>query len=452
LSELEDELRGDQAMAFEAIKIFLQQPRGGMFLLDGYAGTGKTYLMDYVVRHIQDETRMPIIITAPTHKAVRVLRNHVSTDVAFATIHSALALRENIDGYGVITFIRDPRVRCKLYDVQFVVVDEASMLPDEVYDELLIFREQGLKILFVGDSVQIPPVNQPDALPFDKQIRQSDGMGYIKMEEIIRQDEGSPIIDHSFKIRQFIHRPIPVINRVSKKTKQGKLGFIKFQDLDEFLCDFILPMFKTEEFEKDPDFVKLLAWRNTTVDKYNKLIRQHIYEQKDLAKILPGEKLVATEPFFYDDMIIIHNNEEMEVLDFTIEKEDLEEYDIKYYNTKVAVARDWDPYSEHYIRIIHEDSEKEWRDLLNLLKQYALSKKQGTFEAKSAWIDYYSFKKKFHDVKYNYAITCHKSQGSTYNTAVVLEQDIDTNRNTFEKNRVFYTACTRPSKNLYVIY
>jgi ATP-dependent exoDNAse (exonuclease V) alpha subunit len=68
-----------------------------------------------------------------------------------------------------------------------------------------------------------------------------------------------------------------------------------------------------------------------------------------------------------------------------------------------------------------------------------------------SWIRYYGFIRRYADVSYGYAITAHKSQGSTYNTTFVLDDDINMNFNVVERNRIKYTAYTRASKKLYVL-
>ena len=447
-------LLGDQAEAFDAIRFFLDTGQGGMFLLDGYAGTGKTYLMNVVIHYVQSNSHRPVLVTAPTHKAVKVIRQHVKEAVDFSTIHSALGLKEHIDGYGKQKFIRDKFAPCNLYDYQFLIVDETSMLADELFSEIEIFVSQGLKVLFVGDSLQIPPVSRPDAIPFDKDLRKHHGIGYTKMEAIIRQKEGNPIIEHSFKIREFIYRPIPVVNRESVTTDKGSILFVPKDSGDMHIYNHILPLFKTEAFKADSDHVKILAWRNKTVDKYNAIIREYIYGQETLARILPGERLIAMEPLVEENRVMIHNSEEMEVLEHTIDEMQISEEigSLKYYYAKVNVVRDDNPYTEFMVKILHEDSQKLYDEILEWLRQTALSHKQGSGNARMAWIDFFEFKREFFTVRYAYSITCHKSQGSTYDLAVVLESDIDVNRQVYEKNRIFYTACTRPRKDLVVIY
>ena len=446
-------LLGDQAAAFDALKFFIDTTQGGMFLLDGYAGTGKTYLMNVVIHYVNQNSHRQILVTAPTHKAVKVIRSYVKAAVDFATIHSALGLKEQIVGYGKQIFVRDKFAPCNLYDYQFLIVDETSMLADELFEEIQIFASRGLKVLFVGDSLQIPPVSKPDALPFDKDFRVLENIGYTKMEEIIRQKEGNPIIEHSFKIREFIYRPLPVPDRTEYVTEHGRVTQIPANIADNYIREMILPEFKSEKFKHDSDHVKILAWRNKTVDKYNNMIREYIYGQEALAKILPGERLIAMEPLIEDRAVIIHNSEEMEVADYSIKTLEINEEDkLNYYHAAVDVVREDTPYTKFMVKILHEDSEELFDELLEILRQYALSKRQGTGEAKMAWMDFYEFKKEFFTVRYSYAITCHKSQGSTYDIAVVLESDIDANHKIYEKNRILYTASTRPRQDLIIIY
>ena len=142
----------------------------------------------------------------------------------------------------------------------------------------------------------------------------------------------------------------------------------------------------------------------------------------------------------------------MEILEHEIKNWDAWRHEFKYYHARVNVIRDNDPYSEFWVRIIHEDSEEDYKEMQEWLVGRAKGYKQGSGDAKMAWMDFYEFKRTFFWVRYAYAITCHKSQGSTYDIAVVLESDIDKNAKTFEKNRILYTACTRPRKDLIVIY
>jgi len=71
--------------------------------------------------------------------------------------------------------------------------------------------------------------------------------------------------------------------------------------------------------------------------------------------------------------------------------------------------------------------------------------------ADKTWLHYYNFLRRYADVAYGYSSTAHKSQGSTYNTVFVLEDDIDMNLDAIERNRIKYTAYTRASRKVYVL-
>jgi len=108
---------------------------------------------------------------------------------------------------------------------------------------------------------------------------------------------------------------------------------------------------------------------------------------------------------------------------------------------------DEDEIEKTSIEILHEDSQIEFGKIANLLKLKAIEKKGRD----RSWLDYYDFMRNFADISYGYSITAHKSQGSTYNTTFVLEDDIDVNLNVVERNRIKYTAYTRSSKKVYIL-
>jgi len=423
---------------------------GGMHLLEGYAGTGKTFLLAEIIDYLEQNTQHRALITAPTHKAVKVLR-HFVPGVDAMTTHAALALTEYIDGHGNQTFKRQGNKPVPAIEYQFVVVDEASMLADDLFMELVPFVEMGIKVLFVGDPMQIPPVNQKDSMPMNKDVRKDYNISVVSLKEIIRQEEGNPIIETSFKIRKAILRPSPIVIRENGLTLQGEVRFVRRAD-ESLLIEEILPLYASEEFSKDPDTIKVIAWTNKTVNRFNDIIRAHLFGE-NLPKVIEGDKLIADAPVMEDKRILIHTNEEMDVVEVNINEMSLgSTWIMKYYHCRVRLQRTSGIYNEVMIRIVHEESEDLYDTIIGKLRVLAKSHKQGGYEARSAWMDYFGFIEEWHRVKYNYAITAHKSQGSTYKQVVVLEYDMEHNRKTFEKNRILYTACTRPSHCLIVVY
>jgi hypothetical protein len=238
---------------------------------------------------------------------------------------------------------------------------------------------------------------------------------------------------------------------MDNKVNIGGLFFIKQSEKHEFFRDIMLPLYKSPNYERDLDYIKCVAWRNDTVNKVNKIIREFLFGE-NLPKIIVGDKLIMDAPVIEDRKILISTNSEAEILKVEIDQEVLsEDYTLKYYKTDVRVYEEG-IFNQYRLRIIHEDSEKVFDKLCQLQAALAKSYPKGSYQQKSAWIDFYQFKESWHSIKYSYCITAHRSQGSTYENAVVLEYDLMTNRNIYERNRIFYTACTRPSKNLYIVY
>jgi len=460
-------LKAQQKEAWIELYKFLEDPKMGMFCLEGFAGTGKTTVINTFVEHVlSDKRTWKIAMTAPTNKAVQVLNEdaeYFHTNLSYSTIHSLLGLKEVINDDGEMTFERDwdNGAKGKLENIQMLCVDEVSMLDDKLFEMLVECLGTGLKIVFVGDPAQIPPVNREDCLPFNPEARKEYGMGHFRMTEIIRQAVGNPIIQMSMALRENVNSPTPMrgakINNVDEYGRgvhfyrKGDPNVEEFEELLEHL-------YCSENAKQDVDFVKVMAWRNKTVNYLNKLIREMIYKKPDLKKLEIGEKLIADKPILHGEDILFTTNEELTIRDYTIGSEvaleateDTAEIVLKYYQAKATKKLLRGGEEEHEIRIIHEDSEAKFQQVLKMLREYAFSTKKGTPQRKKAWQEFWNFFYYFAHVKYNYAITCHKSQGSTYDVGVVIENDIVRNRNVRERNRIMYTAFTRPRRLLIVI-
>ena len=442
------ELKAEQAVAFEEIRTFLENG-SSMHLLTGAAGTGKTYTLGEVVSYcLMKHTK--VLVTAPTNKAVRILKKIINQNVTYSTIHSALGLKEFIDIHGALSFKADPGAGYPAEDYAVIIIDESSMLDDTIFNELINLSQRHKKILFVGDPFQIPPVNHIHAKPFLKSIQKDNHIEVSTLNEIIRQAQDSPIIDYATNIRTDIHKPTQIFNPSGVKKNLGAVFVLPKSNLTPFMED-ILPKFKSVEYQKDIDYVKVIAWRNKTVDAYNKIIREYVFGE-NLPKIIPGDRLILDAPITEGKKVLISTNEEIEVLSAKIEEDKLSDlYTLKYYQTRVRVFNN-DVFNEYMIKIMHEDSDEDFEKILAMQKSLAKSYPIGSYQSKMSWIDFYEFYNHWAKVKYSYCITTHKSQGSTYHTAYVLAWDILMNLNVLERNRCLYTAATRPSTNLFIEY
>jgi len=445
------ELIGDQPRCFEEVRMFFNQSGGGMYLLQGKAGVGKSSLMDDVVNYLY-QTGIRVVVTAPSHEAVNVVRSFVTAKVDFFTTHSAFGMKEvKIDNHGKRSFVRDPKMPCKAEKYQTVIIDEASMVADGMFDEAVNLSERGIKILFVGDDMQIPPIGQVYSKPFQKEIQEQYHIRVSTMNTVLRQAEGHPILQFALNVRENINNPVQIINPREVHSNLGDVIPVKKDDSLQYFVDNILPLYKNIEYKEGANYIKTIAWHNNIVNFYNKIIREFLFGE-NLPKIIVGDLLIADAPIVEDNKILVSTNQRMIVLSTTVEEEVLSElYVIRYYKTRVKVFNG-EIFNEYMIKIVHEDSEATYKKIIELQTHLALSYPKGSYQARSSWIDKFKFEESWHQTKYAYAITGHKAQGSSYINAFVLYWDIRTNPNVFERNRIFYTCATRPSKNLFVAY
>ena len=425
---------------------------GGFYLLSGYAGTGKTYLMGRVLQYIKGAVRMPVALTCPTHKALKILKDHTQADDLY-TCHSYLGMREDIDHNGNQIFVKNKNsykpAPCEGYKI--TIVDEASMLDDVLFDEFEDMVVVGHKVIFVGDSLQIPPVNQANSLPFEVSVHRDLSFKVSTLNTIVRQAKDNPIIGTSMAIREHINRPVPELSYQSDTS--GLLG-VRYAAKEEIssLMGEILDMFASDHFKDNPDYVKIIAWTNATVDKYNRIVRAHLFGE-NIPKIIVGDKMTADARYLEGNNVLIKNNEDLEVVKAEIATDNVgPDLNLQVYKCVVKVFGLDGESEEVAVKILHEDAEKDFKAILNVFRNKALAEKKGTYHHKEAWRNFYKFKDRYLRAKYSYAITCHKSQGSSYDHAVVMMYDIIRNPKTVERNRILYTACTRPRYTLKILH
>jgi len=455
-------LNDDQKNAFEELRDYIHGKSDDIYVIKGWAGTGKTFCVSLLVRYVLEVMKpnnswYKIAVTGPTNKSVRVIKKStgiLNHRVSFATIHKMLGLTERITSDGKQEFVNQGDFRPPIESIKLLIIDEVSMLSDDLFHEIIKYREK-IKIICMGDPAQIPPVGRPDCIPFRNELADQYGIKTVELKTIMRQKKGNPIIDTSVKIRENLEIPYSVTGTESLLTENGEgIQFLNLNhpEVRESFQNVLDSYFNSDDFKNDPEYTKIIAWRNKTVATMNSLVRKVIYGDSSLeSKILIGEKLIANNPILENNEIIFNTNDEFSVEDYKIKetkfKINEETVPIKYYETGVIFINDEEKRIKMYIDILHESSQSEFNRIANNLKQIAIEKKG----KEKSWVKYYDFLRRFADVSYAYAITAHKSQGSTYTTAFVLEDDIDVNIDVIERNRIKYTSYTRSSKKLYVL-
>lgn len=435
-----------QELALSKLKDFIQSPaQSGYFLLCGSAGTGKSTIINEFINWYNSNKKIcldEVVVTAPTNKAVRVLKGMSKhKDIEYKTLHSLLGIRPKIDENGVEVYEPDPSVKPTIYNYGCIIVDESSMIDDYIFDEL-IDKSVSCKIIFVGDAVQIPPVNHVHSKPMMTDVQSELGIEVFSLTEIVRQAKDNPIIKTSVDVRTGSFER----NESDTRDSNG-FGVVQLNNKNkEYVYSLLKDVFCSEEFSENPDFAKVIAWRNRTVDGFNSLIRSFIY-YSGVNKIVEGEKLILNRPIINEKKTILCVNEDLIVKSLTVESDTFFQKKINYYLCKVKKL-DGDT-KTYTLKILHEDSDKKYQSITNTLRIMALNKPKK--ERGKAWKAYYDFRDIFSEVSYNYAITAHRSQGSTYKKAFVCYSDIVVNPKPIEMQRILYTAVTRPSETLFIL-
>ena len=467
-------LKSQQKDAFDDLMRFVQGDEFMAWLITAPAGSGKTYLVGkFVESYLSARKTAKIAVAAPTNKAVKVLyrqADYYHPNIDYVTVHKLLGLKEmTVENKQI--FIQDWKNPPTIDEYDLVIIDEVSMLGTDLLNGvaednkrnrrpmkgLLNYMQEGVKMIFVGDKYQIPPVNSDDCPLFNKFVRQRHHIGYSEMTEIVRQAADNPIIQLATELRMDIKRGIKLRDRKDAYWEEDKgTYFINRADPvhKKYFYDLMAHLFPSQNFTYDADFAKVIAYRNDVVHKANRNIRRLLFGVHELRRIEPGEKLIALDPITEGENIIMPTNEEMEVEDFEPRDEVINDgqFTIPFYLTKVKYWRFDNSVQYKYIKVLGYKGQRMYDHILDLLAKHAQSFTKGSVPSKMAWGQYWEFKKQFANVGYNYGITGHRSQGSTYDNAVVMANDILNNHDHTTANRILYTSFTRPRHRLFIVY
>ena len=416
-------LKGEQIAAAEAISTFLADPKKKTFLLEGGAGTGKTY----TAQALLDSVKGRVLYTAPTNKATRVLRMTLSREdfkPECRTIYSALGLsmKEN----GEVKELTAPEDPVDLSAYKLIVLDEGSMVNSQVNTYIKRAQESyGFKLLVMADFAQLPPVGEPFS-----PLRAVEDKATLTTP---RRFENQ-ILRQATAIREAVDKPFM---RLSLESDHDDAGGV-FRS-GEGAYEETLRRFAADGDFSRPDCAKAIAWRNITVDRYNSLIRREIFGSESAALWLPGDRLSTLGPCLDLDGKKIADTDD----EGLVERVDVE-YHPEFGNYKTfRITVTTDDNRLIVLRPLHPESVAEHARELENLAQQAKSNKR-------LWGKFWDLKEAFHTVRHGYATTAHRSQGSTYETSFVDWRDILVNRNLTEARRCLYVAFTRAKYRVYL--
>ncbi|WP_299117146.1 AAA family ATPase [uncultured Winogradskyella sp.] len=425
-----------------------------IYLLKGYAGTGKTSIIGTIVSNLWQAKKSAVLL-APTGRAAKVISNY-SKKEAF-TIHKKIYFPKKDKGGGV-KFVMQPN---KHKNTMFIV-DEASMIPDlpsdsklfengSLLDDLMqyVYSGHNCKLLLIGDKAQLPPVKSDISPALDSSklsLNYNKDVIGLELDEVVRQEQDSGILENATELREVLKTSF---YESFKFNVNPYKDIIRLVDGYEIM-DAINDAYSNEGYEETAIIVR----SNKRANQYNKQIRQRIlFNENELSA---GDYLMVVKNNYFwikptTEAGFIANGDIIEVLEiFSIK----ELYGFKFAEVKVKMVdyprmRPFETVlllntievesaslSYEASNQLYQEVSKDYADETSNYKRFLGVKNNPFFNALQ--------------VKFSYAITCHKSQGGQWNT-IFVEQPYLPNGMDKDYIRWLYTAVTRAKEKLYLI-
>lgn len=435
-------LSPEQAEARRKILEYLDNDSPGLspMRIGGAAGTGKSTLIRTVVRDYAESNPLAnILCLAPTHKAVGVLVGAgLPPRVEASTLHSALGLRAHKDTTtGVETFVKKADSRIPFRGV--VIVDEASMVNADLL-ALTLKETRGCHLIFVGDPYQLPPVGEDQSPVFT-----AAGFDHIELVEIQRQAAGNPLIMAAHQYRKVLTGEAMDPRYLKPRINDDGVGFVKRTGAD--LLDTMARLYA--DADGDIDHVRLCAFTNETVQKANAYIRKNIFKKPVNPPFEVGEWAVVNsavtgyDPAEGGEVVLLRTDSSVEVSGIRRgEKAGIPGWSVDVLEPVEGVT----------VALFLPDDPAVAKRACSLLAGRA--KAADSRQRGRLWRDFFALKNDIHDLRHPFALTVHKSQGSTYRHCIVQVADILSKGKWAGGDkfvaRMLYVALTRASHVAYI--
>jgi exodeoxyribonuclease-5 len=422
-----------------------------LLIVRGFAGTGKTTSLSAYVSMLS-EVKMKSVLLAPTGRAAKVFSQY-SGKPAY-TIHKKIyRQRSSKDGFG--KFVLDKN----LHTHTIFIVDEASMLSSEkqegsvfgsgnLLEDLLeyVYNGKGCKLILVGDVAQLPPVglNSSPALNTELMNRYSANIFQENLTEVVRQDKKSGILHNATLIRERID---------AEDYRMPLIDLAKFEDIISLSGTDLIETINDNYDKYGIEETIVICRSNKRAIKYNEGIRNSILWREE--ELVPGDLLMVVKNNYFwlqeeEDLDFIANGDIVEVVRIHKYKE---LYGYRYadctlrlidYNTEIEAIILLDAI---YAEAPALSSEKNKEMFYSILEDYShLKPRRKQYEGVRN-NEYFNAIQ----VKYAYAVTCHKSQGGQWKSVFIDQGYIEKERVDKEYLRWLYTAITRATDRVYLV-
>ena len=422
-----------------------------IFLLNGYAGTGKTTIIAAFVAALKELGIKPILL-APTGRAAKVLTRY-SGFTAY-TIHKKIYREKTISDYQSKFSLDYNREQNAVF-----IVDEASMLSTSsadssfgsgnLLDDLVQYVRQGkrCRLMLVGDDAQLPPVGDDFSPALEPSTLLPYGdVEYATMDEVVRQSHDSGILFNATMLRCMLENNIVEIPRFDLSYKDFRQ--VQGGELLEELQDCY------DRFGRDETIV--ITRSNKRANRYNEGIRRHNLSAEE--EIESGDMLMIVKNNYHyaeqdkeSPMAFVANGDVARLkrircfeefygfrfIDATLQFPDYDDYEMQAKILLDTLSSESPSLTREQSNQLFIEVEKDYADITSKSKRYKAIRENPHFNAMQ--------------IKFAYAITCHKAQGGQWKAVFVDRCLFGDEPMSRDMLRWLYTAITRATERIYLV-
>ncbi len=425
---------------------------GDTYLMKGYAGTGKTTMVSALVKALPKFGTKTVLL-APTARAAKVMTNY-SGKQAF-TIHRKIYKPKMHDGNRV-SYALAPNTHT---DTLFIV-DEASMIYDKskqaelfnaqqnLLKDLLWYVEAGknCRLLLIGDLAQLPPVGQPDSPALDiKKLSGYYGLraGHFELTEVMRQEELSGILENATRLRLAI------------SNRESDFKFQLFKDVERVHASDLPELLNACYSHPGPEEVVVICRSNRSANNYNRQIRfTGMWFEEELCA---GDYIMCVKNNYYwlDETASVGFIANGDILKIQRIIRFEEKYGFRFADISVMLV-DFPNQPAFEIKVILDSlytespaltatqSNQLYQEIINAHPEITSKTARAAMLAENSW--YQSIQ-----IKFAYAITCHKAQGGQWKKVFIDQGYLTEDMLDVNYLRWLYTAVTRGTENVYLV-
>lgn len=442
----------DQAALFKKLDAFIINKSGNReaFLLKGFAGTGKTTVVRALVK-ILNSFGYKYVLLAPTGRAAKVMSSY--TRMPASTIHKKI-YRQAANAFSEgLVFNRQPN---KSSDTIYIV-DEASMISDEktfgdsgLLQDLVqyIYEKKNNKLLLIGDTAQLPPVNQSLSPSLDAAYLTSNfrcSVQEIELRQVMRQAQESGILMNATNLREQLQQPEPDL----------KLSTRRYKDIYRMTGEKLEDGLRYAYEKFGVEHTTVICRSNKYANLYNQHIRRQIFFAED--EIGVGDYLMIVRNNYYwiakDSTIGFMANGDFVEITKIVRYEDM--YDFRFADVQIRFV-DYPEEPEMEVKILLDTlyteapalpADKSKKLYEEVLKDYS---DLGTKRERTKQLRNNPYLNAL-QVKFAYALTCHKAQGGQWKAVFLDHGYLKEDMVNTEFARWLYTAVTRSAEELYLL-